>query len=374
MINSLTYDVVIMGSGVAGCATAIALKNLNSKLKIAILERGNSVIETNRIGETLPPQASKVLQQLGIWDDFATYNFITSYGTSAAWGSSQLYTNEYIYSPYGYGWYLDRPVFDGFMLNEAKKRGVDFFFETSCIASKKEAHNWVLDCNSNRIQQIINADFVVDATGKKAAFSVQQGAEKIATDQLVGIYRFYDLKNKKKTGGKITKGSLVETNEHGWWYSAVLPNDVLVAAYMTDADIAVALQMKNAVVFEDFLSQTIHTGSRVDGKNEITKPKIIAAHSQCLNTATGDLWLAVGDAASCYDPISAAGIFKSLAMSNYAAYAVLDTINDQPSGLKKYQKIIDHDFQGYLKKHQEYYNQEERFASSPFWNRRNKIH
>ncbi len=370
MINSLSYDVVIMGSGVAGSATAIALKNLDSKLKIAILEREDEVVKANRIGETLPPQASKVLKQLGIWDDFTAHNFITSYGTSAAWGSSQLHTNEYIYSPYGYGWYLDRPVFDGFMVNEAKKRGVDFFFETSCIASKKEINHWVLNCHSNRKQQIFNATFVVDATGKKAAFSIQQGAEKATTDQLVGIYRFYHLKEKQK----IVKGSLVETNEHGWWYSAVLPNDILVAAYMTDADIANTLQLKKEAVFDHFFSQTLHTANRVGTKNVTTKPEIIAAHSQCLNTVTGNSWLAVGDAASCYDPVSAAGILKSLAMSNYAAYAVMDTMNDELSGLKKYQKIVEHDFQGYLKKHQEYYNQEERFASYPFWKRRNKIH
>lgn len=370
MINDLSYDVVIMGSGVAGSATAIALKNLDAKLKIAILEREGEVVKTNRIGETLPPQASKILQHLGIWDDFTAQNFITSYGTSAAWGSSQLHTNEYIYSPYGYGWYLDRPVFDSFMVNQAKKRGVDFFFEMSCIASKNIANNWVLNCHSKHQQQVFNANFVVDATGKKAAFSSQQGVEKTTTDQLVGIYRFYDLKEKENR----IKGSLVEANEHGWWYSAVLPNDVLVTAYMTDADIANSLQLKKETAFDHFLSKTLHTANRVNDKSEVTKPQIIAAHSQCLDTVTGNSWLAVGDAASCYDPISAAGIFKSLAMSNYAAYAVMDTINDEPSGLKKYQKIVEHDFQGYLKKHKEYYNQEERFASYPFWNRRNKIH
>ena len=57
-------------------------------------------------------------------------------------------------------------------------------------------------------------------------------------------------------------------------------------------------------------------------------------------------------------------------MSRLAAYAIVDNLNGTDIGQKKYQKIIGNDFDAYQIKKQEYYNQETRFISHPFWKRR----
>ena len=369
MSNSLKYDIVIFGSGVAGCATAIALINQDSKLKIAILERDIADSAKLRIGETLPPQASQQLQQLGIWDSFVSCNFLSSYGTSAAWGSSALYTNEFIYSPFGYGWNLDRMVFDRLMADETKKRGVTFLYKTSCNQAIKNKAGWDLNCTSEQHQLSITAKFVVDATGKKASFCSLRGVEKIQHDQLVGIYRLYDLKENKTRPG-IGKGTLIETDAFGWWYSATIPDNKLVVGYMTDADIANNLQLRKLNELNNQLFKTNYTYQRIQNTLAISQPKIVAAHTQYLSAAVGNSWLAVGDAASSYDPVSSLGIFKSLAMSRFASYAILNHLNGDLTGLKKYQQIITDNFQSYQIKKQAYYNQENRFSTQPFWIRR----
>ena len=43
------YDIIIIGGGAAGFFTAINIVEKNSKLKVAILERGKSVLEKVRI-------------------------------------------------------------------------------------------------------------------------------------------------------------------------------------------------------------------------------------------------------------------------------------------------------------------------------------
>ncbi|WP_299243434.1 NAD(P)/FAD-dependent oxidoreductase [uncultured Aquimarina sp.] len=372
--NPYTYDVVIIGGGVAGCATAISLKNEAPELRIAIMERKPSSIPNNasirRIGETLPPHASQQLQKLGIWNSFLECNFITAYGTSAAWGSSELYHNEYMYSPYGYGWHLDRIAFDQFMIKEAQKRGVFFYFETSIIASTKKSKHWVLETNSKQDNTTVKSNFVVDATGKKAAFSSLQKSTKIKKDQMVGVYRFYISKNQDKGHSEIGNGTCVETDQNGWWYSATLPNKTIVVGYMTDADIANQLQLRKKEAFDKLLNNTKYTNNRIKGTIHLSQPQVTAAHTQYLSTVTGDSWLAVGDAASSYDPISSLGIFKSLTMSQYAAYATLDDLKGDQSGLQKYQQIITQDYKAYLKKRQEYYAQENRYTTSLFWKRR----
>jgi flavin-dependent dehydrogenase len=364
----LTYDVVIIGGGVAGCATAIALKNLNSTLRIAIIERDVFETTKQRIGETLPPHASQQLQQLGIWDHFLSCGFLSAYGTSSAWGSGELYTNEFMYSPFGYGWNLDRMVFDHLMIDEAQKRGVEFFFNTSCHETMKEPEGWNLICKSEQHTYIITAKFVADATGKKAAFSGLQGVAKISQDQLVGIYRHYEIREDKINGPG--KGTYVETDAFGWWYSATIPGNRLIVGYMTDADIANELNLRKPDSWNNLLYKTNYTYKRVAASDTISTPKVVAAQTQHLSSAVGDSWLAVGDAASSYDPVSSLGIYKSLVMSRFAAFAILDDLKGDQTGLKKYQRIIVHDFEEYQTKKQEYYNQEIRFKNHSFWKRR----
>lgn len=365
------FDVVIIGAGVAGCATAIALKNQNKHLKIAIIERGSSENTIRRIGETLPPQASKQFQKLGIWEAFLACNFLSSYGTSSVWGSSELYTNEYIYSPFGYGWNLDRCVFDRFMINEAQKRGVHFFFKTSCTTAFKTTSDWQLTCFENTNKKQITARFVVDASGKKAAFTNLQGISKITNDSLVGIYRFYDtIINHKALS--IEKGTLVETNPNGWWYSATLPNNKLVIGYMTDADIAAKLNLKSKASFENLLNTSVYTAKRIPKQASYSENQLVAAQSQYLTNTTGEAWLAVGDAASSYDPISSMGIYKSLVMSQFASFAILDYLNNEPVGLRKYEHIVQQDYSQYETKKTKYYAQEQRYKENTFWKRRQK--
>lgn len=374
MESKLTFDVLIIGGGVAGCAVAIALKNDCPNLKVAIIERSKSLISISvpRIGETLPPQTAQQLQNLGIWQDFLACNFKKSYGTAASWGSKSLHCNEYIYSPFGYGWHLDRTIFDKLMVSEAKKRGVDFFFNTRIISSEENNNGWQILCKISDKHTVITSKFVVDATGKKAAFASLQGSIKNASDNLVGIYRFYDLNTNENVSVLKNKGSetYVETDENGWWYSATIPNNKLVVAYMTDGDIANKYKIRKSEKFDIELSKTTHTIKRLVNTQSISAPKVVAAHTQYLSSVVGNSWLCVGDAAISFDPISSLGIFKSLRMSKIASYAIRDMLKGDASGLVKYQKLIDLEFEEYKKKKHEYYLEEKRFKTNAFWKRR----
>ncbi|EDO25414.1 predicted protein [Nematostella vectensis] len=187
---------------------------------------------------------------------------------------------------------------------------------------------------------------------------------------MVGIYQFYE---KTSQNAATQKGTLVETDATGWWYSSTLPNQKLVVGYMTDADIANQLKLKNKTAFNAQLQKAKHTSKRIQDQEAITAIQIVAAQSQYLNKTAGEAWLAVGDAGSSYDPIASMGIYKALVMSQFAAFAIADYLQGNPTGLAKYQHIINQDYQQYQTKKATYYNQEQRFSNSLFWQRRQKV-
>src|SRR5215207_9256946 len=107
------HDVVILGGGPAGAAPS---------LSVALVEQ--SSYDAPRVGETLPPTVQSVLEQLGVWETFVGQGHVAAYGTCSAWGSDELFDNEFIYHPAGRGWHLDRRRFDRMLAREAAESGV----------------------------------------------------------------------------------------------------------------------------------------------------------------------------------------------------------------------------------------------------------
>ena len=361
------YDVIIIGAGVAGCASAIALKQIDQNLNVCLIERSGEESHHQAIGETLPPQVSQLLHQLELWDQFKSCNFLPSYGSSAAWGSEQLHQNEYLFSPYGYGWHLDRNLFNRLVREAALARGVTIRYGSSLTSCEKGNACWALEVYSARSgSATVQAKFVIDASGRKADFASRRGVDKLKEDKLVGIYHFF-------TRGKASdlgQGSCVETVPRGWWYSAGLPNDQWVVGFMTDSDIAREESLNDHSAFLKQIQATRFTQNRIDLLSAQGAPRLVAANTQRLQQVVGSQWLAVGDAASTYDPISSSGIFKALAMSRFAAFAAMDSLRGIPGGQKKYADIIAQDYQSYLQKKRQYYAEETRFSDQPFWQRR----
>ena len=114
-------DVLILGGGPAGTATALSLKATNPALSVVIVER--STFDQPRIGESVPPVIRTPLEQLGVWDRFLQDGHLPSYGVCSAWGDADLSDNEFIFQTQGQGWHLDRVRFDQMLAHEAEARG-----------------------------------------------------------------------------------------------------------------------------------------------------------------------------------------------------------------------------------------------------------
>lgn len=356
-------DILILGAGPAGASMALMLLKCAPQLKVRIVDKSNA--QGEKIGETLPPKIQELMQPLGIWESFQQQNHLPAYATSAVWGDAMRHENDFLLQTSAQGWRIDKSRFNQFLIQETQERGARIQLETTArfVGKSSESFHFQLTGKSGNTEDL-SAAFVVDATGRAATFATQMGAHKVRFDNLTGIWRFYQLPK-----GHAGMETLVEAFENGWWYSASLPDDKLVVACMTDSDL-VSEDHFQQNGWQHLLQSAPQTQQRVALTEGTGAVQFWPAASQYLDTLCGEGWLAVGDAAGTFDPLSAQGNFKAMKSGIFGAYAALDYLNGKAEALEKYKQIMRREYEAYLELRAQYYQKEQRWPQSLFWQRR----
>jgi flavin-dependent dehydrogenase len=364
-------DVAVVGGGPAGCAAALSLRSHAPGLDVALLEA--SAYGESRVGETLPPPAGAVLEHLGVWDAFQAQGHHPAYGTAAAWGSPAPHENEFLFHVRQVGWHLDRAAFDAMLADRASGRGADVRRGARVRDARRgTGGGWTLALCAG---ESVRARVVVDATGAAASFARRHaGARSTPGDRLAGFIRFFPAPSVEAEGPRPPghPGTVVEAFADGWWYTAPLPGGARVVACMTDTDVARVLGIADGECWMELLRATApHVRECTAGLAPPGPVVVRAARSRRLLPAVGTDWIAVGDAASTFDPLSSQGIVKALRSGIFAGYAVGDLLaGGGDAGMRRYAQLIEREFTAYERTRGRYYAEERRWPASEFWRRR----
>jgi flavin-dependent dehydrogenase len=349
-----TYDVIIIGGGAAGSATALHLCSQGAR--VCILEP--SSFTQHRIGETIPPDTNVLLKELRVWEQFVADEHLPCYGSHALWGSDTLGHNDFITSPHGCGWHMDRSRFDRMLLSQAKAKGASIIRQpasTIQLSGDQVASIGLADGSS------VKADMVVDASGRKTLLSRRLGIKRDFTDRQVTLYARFDCPIED-----LSHSTWLEAVHYGWWYAAAVPGKQVVVALGTRPEVAKSLQLSKPSRWASALSASkIIAPKLANAKFRADSLGVTASQSYRVKRATGKNWLAVGDAASAFDPLSSAGIYKALLTGRLAARAI--NASSRAQGLAIYQQHLDNDYKQYLSHRQEMYDQENRWPDAFFW-------
>ncbi len=374
------YDVVVLGGGPAGLATAISVRQ-ETNASVLVVDAGPR--EQERMGESCPPDVVLPLDRLGVLEAFRNSTHEPCPGYASMWGSDRVGYNDFIVNPLGPSWRLDRRLFDAMLLDRAQALGVQVAWSTRFQGIEERSqplggHGYALRlARGSSVQgtnldhagteaQLVHARFVVDATGPEARFAQAMGIHKVVDDWLYATVRFATVLE-----GSGTRQVQLEAARDGWWYHARLPSSRVVSMVVTEKEFVPRLRSGNYAGFEEALSQTSFVGpstNQLDLEDRTYHTRSIRTGR--LPVVAGVDWMAVGDAAASFDPVAAQGIYKGLNHGLIAGRVVAARLASAPVPVD-FASYVDRQYDAYRENRHHVYGLERRWAASPFW--RNRI-
>lgn len=353
MRHSHSYDVLVAGAGPAGSAATLDLSRRG--FRVALIEQ--SAYDNPRVGETLPPEIRRPLTELGVWERFLSSKRLESYGIRCAWETEDARHRDFLFNPYGSGWHVDRARFDAMLAGAAAGAGADLLLSAHVKSCTMTGGQCRLDVAHDKNNVTFSGRVLVDATGRKALLASRLGALADVADRLIGAVTFCKL-------FEPAQWALIEAVEEGWWYSAPLPDGYMVFAYMTDSD------LWNPDAWHELLKLAPRTFERA-GCRQISPPSlVVSAGSLVRRPVAGENWIATGDAALAFDPLSGQGVSKSIETGTRCAAAVAGYFAGDPGAFESYDRWVQETYQAYLSVRRHFYSAVPHWPNSQFWKRR----
>lgn len=360
--------VAVIGAGVAGPAAVLSLAAAGLKVRWFAPPPAPT---HDPVGETLSPAANPMLAELGLADAITAAGHRPSHTTLSSWGSPQLLDRNAILHLEGPGLVLDRRRFEADLRRAAEKVA-----ERVVDARLAEAHPaqgaWHLSAATG---ETLDADALIDASGRGTAIARRHG-ERNRADRLMAVHAFLDQRD---ADVEPTPAVLIEAVETGWWYAALRPDGSLSVAYFTDPDLLVETPTRDVGVWKALIDGTRYVGRWIDdaGFDPDTAPTLSSAGTTWLAPPAGRVegapWMAVGDSAAAFDPLSSHGMTTALWAGARAGPVLSAALDGDDDALDAYARSVSDGVQAFLDQRRRMYAMERRFADAPFWRRRHNV-
>jgi flavin-dependent dehydrogenase len=229
---------------------------------------------------------------------------------------------------------------------------------------------WQVDIGRDGSTDRIKVPFIVDATGRVAKFSRQQGAKVHAHDRQVAVVAFQDCEYEAYPNTR----SIIEAAENGWWYWAPINATRSMCMVVTDDDLLPrGAKRELRAWWLDQLARADYVPRQFRDLTHSRDFVTRSARSQCLDVPFGSGWLAVGDAAIAFDPLASQGIIKALDHGRRAAASISAYFRGEDSSLERFALHLKHEYAVFQATRTHYYRLEQRWPQSIFWKRRNNV-
>lgn len=379
----LDWDVVIIGAGPAGSATAITLTSLGQR----VLLIDEKVAAKYKLGESLPPASVDIVSHfLGDLDspDRKAIGLFKTAGNISTWSGEQQDHADFFFTAKGFGLCIDRLAFDEALrlraleLGVSVRRGVSF---EACTRSAEIGFNWDITLRSPLKVEHLRTRYLVDCSGRRAVLSKMLGVPIIGNEDRLFAYAQW-FTSDVADDDCFTR---IEAVANGWWYTNRVPTNSIkenkrLVVFYSDRDLPEGKKAGSSEGFSVLLREAIQIAPLL--KERAYQPSGVIrgapANSQRLQEFCGDAWMAVGDAAQAYDPLSSQGIDKALRTGSHAGHLIHYALKEEDHNslgvdnhfIEQYGQHQQQLWDAYLAQRDFYYSLQSRWSDQAFWRRR----
>jgi flavin-dependent dehydrogenase/Fe-S-cluster containining protein len=291
---------LIVGAGPAGSAAAQVLARGGQEVILVESSRFDQL----RVGELLSPEGQEPIKRL-LPEQYKDF-FLTKLGIVGAWYQKEL--NRM--TPPSW-WALDRLGLDRALAQAAVKAGAQLHLGCRVQRLERCDGHWNYQLEGRTGQ----ADWLLIATGRSGQIARHVGAERHRFDRQVALVGFLEGEYKS------SPDMLLESAPEGWWYGAPIDGTRAVAVFVTDSDLD---KGEAQAAWLARLEESPQAKERFGEMTLVQKPSRVAAGFSVLVPNFGDGWVAVGEAASAFDPLSNLGVGRSAEAGEQLAHLFLE--------------------------------------------------
>jgi flavin-dependent dehydrogenase len=349
--------VLVVGGGPAGVGVALALAGEG----VAALVVDRATHFHDKPGECLTPNFRPLLERLRLSVILESHSRIPQF--RSRWEGNLALEQAAVMSPYGEGWLLNRRKFEAQLALAATERGVSWHIGWSLSSLERHGNVWLAELRRTGENRTVEADYVVDATGRSAKVLRLLGEPRTKIDRLFASWLTFG------SNGQRDRPVSIAADVDGWWYCATLPGGQTSMVWFSDKAINDDRTLCERARRCSFLGVGVEHEANSSAKLSVHSVGSIRANRVC-----GPGWFAVGDAAQTFDPLSSYGIGSALGTGFYAARALLSDWSGNNAALNDYQSLLEQGWCAYLDFLAERYSVEHAWSEQPFWvERRNRL-
>ncbi|MBL8222488.1 MAG: tryptophan 7-halogenase, partial [Bryobacterales bacterium] len=285
------------------------------------------------------------------------------FGNQSAWGDDHLRSTDFLSAPDGHGWHLDRARFDQWLRAVAQRRGAHCIGKAQLDHLEPTQDGWHL-----RLSGIpVNTRFLIDATGRFSPLARRLGASRTIEERLICTWITGRIE-RDNDAHRDAGFTFIEAVEQGWWYTAPIPGTPLqrILAFHTHPQLppartpqALIEATSDTIELRAILTRCCFTPGET--------ARMMVASGSTLSPCAGQGWLAAGDAAVSFDPLSAQGLLNALFTGLAGAMTAAEFLQGDHEAIARYRQTIAGIDAAYQRHRTVFYQSETRWSDAPFW-------